>query len=194
MAFRLKNARDRYYHSPSCRKAHFFFSHLPGCSLQRIISASERRREKKFCHDGNTDKENDISYSVDEIMGLVERENMMLIPAAFSSHCHTGPLLNRLMYGHDTEPHRTFKNRPNANTCKDYARSSRDPHDILGRANHVWRASHSHKFYGGSYKAMDPRTHFDQSLGLIMSTAISSHLLRVHKRKCTTRTVSHQPR
>ena len=36
---------------------------------------------------------------------------------------------------------------------------------------------------------MDPRTHFDQSLGLlVMSTAIASHLLRMHKRIRTVRT------
>ena len=29
---------------------------------------------------------------------------------------------------------------------------------------------------------MDPRTHFDQTLGLIMSTSIAPHLLRAHKR------------
>ena len=36
---------------------------------------------------------------------------------------------------------------------------------------------------------MDPHTHFDQSLGLVMSTAIASHSLRVHKRIRTTLTV-----
>ena len=59
---------------------------------------------------------------------------------------------------------------------------------MLGRANHIWRASYPHEFYGGSYKTMDPHTHFDQSLGLIMSTAIASHLLRVHKQIRTIRT------
>ena len=89
--------------------------------------------KKKFCHDGKTDKETGISYSSDEIMGLIERDNMVLIPAAFSPHDHTGLLFNRLMYGHDTEPRQTFKNKPNANTCEDSARSSRVPHDICIR-------------------------------------------------------------
>ena len=40
---------------------------------------------------------------------------------------------------------------------------------------------------------MGPHTHFDQSLGLVMSTAIVSHLLRVHKRIPTTRTVHISP-
>ena len=53
-------------------------------------------------------------------MGLIERDNMVLIPAAFTPQGHIGPLFNRLMYGHDTEPHRIFKNRPKANICEDY--------------------------------------------------------------------------
>ena len=32
---------------PTAKYAHFFFSHLPGCSHQRIISASERRGEEE---------------------------------------------------------------------------------------------------------------------------------------------------
>ena len=91
------------------------------------------------------------------------------------------------MYRQDTEPRRTFKNRPNANTCEDSARSSRVSHDMLGRANHVWRASHPHEFYEGSYKSMDPYTHFDQSLGLVISIAIASHLLR----GCTNESARH---
>ena len=35
-------------------------------------------------------------------------------------------------------------------------------------------------FYRGSYQAMDPLAHFDQQLGLIISTLVSSHLLRAH--------------
>ena len=77
------------------------------------------------------DKENVISYSGDDIVGLIERDNVVLIPAAFSPHGHTGPLFNRLIYGHGTEPHRIFTNRPNANICEGSARSSRVPHDIL---------------------------------------------------------------
>ena len=33
--------------APPCCCAHFFFSHLPGCLHQRIISASERRGEEE---------------------------------------------------------------------------------------------------------------------------------------------------
>ena len=87
--------------------------------------------EKKFCRDGKRDKENDISYSGDEIMGIIERDNMVLVPATFTPHGHTGPLFNRLIHGHNTEPLRIFRNRPNANICEDSARSFRVPHDML---------------------------------------------------------------
>ena len=100
---------------------------------------------------------------------------------------------NRLMYGHDTEPHQTFENRPNANICEDSTQSSRVPHDILGRSNHIWRTSHPHDFYGGFHKSMDPRTYFGQSLRLVMSTATASHLLRVHKQIRSTRTAHTSP-
>ena len=94
------------------------------------------------------------------------------------------------MYGYDTEPHRIFRNRPNANICEGSAQNSRVPNDMLGIANHIWRATHPHKLYGaGSYKQMVRRTHFDQSLGLVMSTAIVSHLLRARKRTCTVSTI-----
>ena len=38
---------------------------------------------------------------------------------------------------------------------------------------------------------MDPQTHFDQSLGLAMSTSIGSHLLRTHNRASRLKSVNH---
>ena len=116
---------------------------------------------------------------------MMTRDNMVLIPTAITPHGHTSPLFNRFMYGDDTKPHPTFKDRPNANICDERARNSKVPHDILGRANYIWRTKHPKEFYGGSYKAMNPRTHFDQSFRLVISTSIASHLLKAHKRVCT---------
>ena len=61
-------------------------------------------------------------------------------------------------------------------------RSAVVPHGILRRANDIWRQEHPDSFYGGSHKAMDPATYFDQQLGLVISTAVSSHLLRAHNK------------
>ena len=46
----------------------------------------------------------------------------------------------------------------------------------------MWRTSRFQESSGGSYKAMDPGTDFDQSMGLAVSTSIVSHLLRAHNR------------
>ena len=74
-------------------------------------------------------------------------------------------------------------NRPNAKAAAKLASSSRHvPRGILKRANDIWRSEHPDTFYGKSYKAMDPWTYFDQELGLVISTAISSHLLRAHNK------------
>ena len=53
---------------------------------------------------------------------------------------------------------------------------------VLKRANDIWHEQHPYEFYGGSYKAMDPWTYFDQKLGLIISSALSSHLLLAHSK------------
>ena len=56
------------------------------------------------------------------------------------------------------------------------------PHGILTRANAIWNQQHPNTFYGDSYHTMNPASHFEQNLGLIISTAISSHLLRAHNK------------
>ena len=115
--------------------------------------------KKKFCRDGKTDKHSGIFIcSGDEIMGRIERDNVVLIPTAATLHGHNSPLFNRLLYRHDTETHRVFKDRPNANICEDLERSTRTPHAILEWVNSIWRALHPREFYGESYKTMDPHT------------------------------------
>ena len=62
------------------------------------------------------------------------------------------------------------------------ATSSKVPRGVLKRANDIWHEQHPSEFYGGSYKTMDPWTYFDQKLGLIISSALSSHLLLAHSK------------
>ena len=66
---------------------------------------------------------------------------------------------------------------PNGKQAEELARSISVPHGILERAKKLWKEENPDKAYGGSYHAMDPRTHFQQKLGLVISTSISSHLL-----------------
>ena len=94
----------------------------------REFGLSLRESEKKnFCCDGKTDKQSGTSCSGDEIMGLIERD----VPAAITPHGHTSPLFNRPLYGHNTEPHRIFRDRPKTSICKDSERCTRVPHNIL---------------------------------------------------------------
>ena len=46
----------------------------------------------------------------------------------------------------------------------------------------LWRLEHPDTSYSGSYRAMTPRTWFDQEFGLITSSAIASHILRAYNR------------
>ena len=159
------------------------------CSKELLFCLREGKK-KMFCHKGKTDKESGISYNGDEIMSLIGRNNMILIPASITPHGHTGPLLNRFLYDHNTTPHNMYKNRPNDQRCEESARSTKAPHDILGRANQIWRNTNPQHSFSGSYKAMDPRTHLDQCFGLVMSALRTSHLLRAHTKVNTLKSVS----
>ena len=116
--FKCWPARKRHCHGPS--RAARLASSSPVSQAARSKESCLRPREGE----NKNDKEHGVSYSGDDIMGLMERDNMALIPAAFSPHGHAGPPFHRRMYGHDSELHLTFNNRPNANTCEDSASHS----------------------------------------------------------------------
>ena len=162
--YRLGDVRNKHHYTAARNRTFLFSLLLPCFSITGIVLASAKREEEVYRED-ETDKEKGISYSGDEIMSFIERDNIVLIQAAVTPHGQTSPLFSRLLYlyGHGTESH--FRDRPNANICKASARSTKVPHNILGRANHIWTATHPHEFYGEFYKSMDPRTYFDQSLG-----------------------------
>ena len=86
-------------------------------------------------------------------MGLIERSNVVLVPATVTPHGHTSPLFNRLLYGHHTGSHQVFRNRPNTNICEESVQSTKVPPAMLGRANFViWQTTHPKEFFGGSTK------------------------------------------
>ena len=140
-----------------------------------------RLSEGKFQRRGRSDSDTQVTLTGDEITGNYLRQNMALLPFAISPHGHLGSLAEQFLYGYDPLPSPEFAaDRPNALEAARICRSRVVPHGILDRANKIWRQEHPDSFYGGSYKATDPKTHFDQQLGLVISTAISSHLLRAH--------------
>ena len=156
----------------------FDFTVIYSTSKLDLISSQAACKNLHICCRRKTDKQNQATYSWEEILQLINSNNMALIPAAVTPHGHTIPLFNRLLYGSGVEPHTTFKNKPHTQQCERIARSTSVPHGILPRANHLWKFNNPTKSYGGTYKAIDPQSYFNQDLGVVMSTAVSSHLLR----------------
>src|SRR5210317_750893 len=155
--------------------------------LQTFLLYLCKGEKSKFQRRGyKTDRggETMMTRTGDQIIGEILEQNMALLPIAISPHGHLGSLFERFLYGSDAMPLPDFKsNRPNAKTAAKLATSSRHvPRGVLKRANDIWKAEHPDTFYGNSYKAMNPWTYFDQELGLVISTAISSHLLRAHNK------------
>ena len=86
----------------------------------------------KFQRRGMTDKETMISYTGDEIIGEILKENMALIPIAISPHGHTSGLWNRHMYGTSPMPCPDFDaKRINAPAAYKLACSPKVPWGIL---------------------------------------------------------------
>lgn len=143
-----------------------------------------RKGEKsKFQRRGKTDKSTKVTLTGDQIIGRILDQNMALVPIAVSPHGRLGSLFQRFLYGSDPMELPDFRSsRPRASDAAHLATSYKMPRGLLPRANAIWKAEHPECFYGGSYKAMDPWSYFDQQLGFVMSTALSSHILRAHNK------------
>eukprot|EP00581_Thalassiosira_minuscula_P003392 CAMPEP_0183742432 /NCGR_PEP_ID=MMETSP0737-20130205/64693_1 /TAXON_ID=385413 /ORGANISM="Thalassiosira miniscula, Strain CCMP1093" /LENGTH=182 /DNA_ID=CAMNT_0025978017 /DNA_START=422 /DNA_END=970 /DNA_ORIENTATION=+ len=108
---------------------------------------------------------------------------MALLPIAIAPHGTFGSLFQRFLYGTDAAPSPPFRDdRPNAKKADRLARSSKVPRALLPRANDFWRKENPDMNYGDSYKTTDPTIYFEHEAGLIISTAVSSHILRAHNK------------
>ena len=137
----------------------------------------------KFQRRGKSDKATKVTLSGDEIIGDIIRSCKALIPIAVSPHGHLGSLIERFLYGTDALPITNFTDgRVHAEAASRVARSPKVPRAVLQRANDIWKTDNPDTFYGTSYKAMDPMRYFQQQLGLTISKAISSHLIRAHNK------------
>ena len=106
---------------------------------------------------------------------------MALLPISVSPHGHLGTIITRFLYDEDPlpllesnfAPDRTaaLQGRPPRHLRQDPSRPP--PPDI-------WRPTHPSQPYGGTHHTACPSRYFDQELGLVISTAISSHLLRAY--------------
>ena len=140
---------------------------------------------RKFARLGATCQETQVSLSGDEIIGEILSRNMALLPVAVSPYGRLGSVIERFLYGTKMLPQQPFTNRPHATAAAALASSRSVPRGVLTRANDLWRLSNPGRHYGGSYKAPDPLSLFDQELGLAISVATSSHILRAHnKNRC----------
>ena len=144
MALGLENAKNQHtppYIVPPATELTSSSNSQAACFKELFLRLKEGKKKKKFCRDGKTDKQSVISYSGDEIMGLIERDKMVLVPAAITPLGHTSRLFKKILYEYDTEPHRIFRDRPNTNICEESAQSTKVRHNILGRANSIYVAS-----------------------------------------------------
>mmetsp|Transcript_7697 Transcript_7697/g.16747 ORF Transcript_7697/g.16747 Transcript_7697/m.16747 type:complete len:212 (-) Transcript_7697:698-1333(-) len=139
-------------------------------------------RKGSFAEDG-TDKETTISLTGDDIIGDILNSNMALIPITVGQHGTFGSLFQRFIYDIDAIPSPDSPHdRQNAAKADRLARSAKVPRALLPRANDLWRKENPDMFYGDSCKTMDPQLYFEHEVGLVISTAISSHLLQSHNK------------
>ena len=143
---------------------------------------------EKFCRKGKTCKDTGagVTLTGDEIIGEITKDNMALIPIAISPHGRIGSLFERFIYGTDAIRQPPFPpDRKQASAADRVARSPKVPRAILQRADKLWREANPDIHYGDAHNAMTPTRYFDQQLGLVISTAISSHILRAHNKNKT---------
>ena len=127
MALRPQDARNRHYCCPPRFNFWLCFVSQATCSRELFLRLREGEK-KKYCRDGKTDKKSGIFYSGGDIMSLIERDIIILAPTSITSHGHTGPLFNQLLYGHKTQPHGHFRDRPNGQIVEEYAWSANVPY------------------------------------------------------------------
>ena len=137
----------------------------------------------KCCRTGKSDKHFQTTLTGEDIIKNILNDNMALCPISVSPHGHTGSLFERFLHGTEPFPSDDYpESRPHAKRADQLVRSIKMPHGILTRPNTIWNQQHPNTFYGDSYHTMNPASHFEQNLGLVISTAISSHLLRAHNK------------
>ena len=162
------------------------FSTRTDAARKNEVKLRLRKGEKgKFQRKRKTDKSTQVTMSGDQMMQYLLDNGMVLLPLAITAHGHLGSMFERFLYGTDAFMPEFDDNHPKAHEMAREANSKHVPRGILHHANKIWKQSNPDSFYSGSYKAMDPLTHFDQQLGLIISTSVSSHLLRAHNKNKT---------
>ena len=142
----------------------------------------------KFQRTGKTDQDTMMSLSGDEIIGDIIHNNMALIPIPVTPHGSLGALFNRFLSNTTVgQPPSFSTSRPNATAAYDIARSRLVPKGLFQHADRLWQQHNPETAHSGSYRAYTPSANYNQRIGLILSTSISSHLKRCHHKNAHAR-------
>jgi hypothetical protein len=142
----------------------------------------------KFQRTGKTDQDTMMSLSGDEIIGDIIHNNMALIPIPVTPHGSLGALFNRFLSNTTVGQPPSFPtSRPNATAAYDIARSRLVPKGLFQHADRLWQQHNPETAHSGSYRAYTPSANYNQRIGLILSTSISSHLKRCYHKNAHAR-------
>ena len=154
---------------------------------QKKLRLQEGER-MKFQRNGKTDQDTMMSLSGDEIIGDIIHNNMALIPIPVTPHGSLGALFNRFLTNTKVgQPPSFSASRPNAIAAYDIARSRLVPKGLFQHADRLWQQHNPETAHSGSYKAYTPSANYNQRIGLILSTSISSHLKRCYHKNAHAR-------
>ena len=143
------------------------------------LQLQEGEKAKYHRQKGGTNPVTKETLSGDQIVGELLDDGMSLVPMAVSPYGLFGGASQRFWYGTEKHYYPPPKlSKPNAIRAANIATSLKVPYNILQRANDVWRFKRPGEFFGGSYKAMDPKTYVNQQFGRLVCVANGSHIIR----------------
>ena len=109
-------------------------------------------------------------------------------PTCNTPHGSLGALFNRFLSNTTVgQPPSFSTSRPNATAAYDIARSRLVPKGLFQHADRLWQQHNPETAHSGSYKAYTPSANYNQRIGLILSTSISSHLKRCYHKNAHAR-------
>jgi hypothetical protein len=139
---------------------------------------------------GGTNPITNRTLSADEVIGEILDANNVFVPIAVGPFGEFGSLFRRFIERHRVLPLPTFStDRPNATRAAARAITNRTPYDVFGKADLIWKDTHGHKLFDGSYLSQQPSIWANQRLGLATCTHLANHIntsLTKVKQVCST--------
>ncbi|KAL3770792.1 hypothetical protein ACHAWO_005713 [Cyclotella atomus] len=120
---------------------------------------------------------NNRTLSADEVIGEILDANNVFVPIAVGPFGEFGSLFRWFIERHRVLPLPTFStDQPNATRAAERAITNRTPYDVFGKADLIWKDTHRHKLFDGSYLSQQPSIWANQRLGLATSTHLANHI------------------